>query len=60
MFCNQSYHVGRVQPLIVIWQVQPINFFMLEDWMLDIDGMNSCSFLAVSVSSAHSLGWLVD
>ncbi len=40
-------------------QVQPVGLFPLEEWRLDVDGLNSCSFLAASCSVAQSLCWSV-
>ncbi len=36
-----------------------MNCFVLEEWRLDFDGVNSCSFLAANSSVAHSVSWLV-
>ncbi len=40
-------------------QVQAIHLFTLEEWRLDIDGMNPCSLLAACSATALCLSWLV-
>ncbi len=55
---SQSYHVDWVQPQIALARCSLLAFFTLEEQRLDIDGVNSCNFLAVSSPKACFLWWL--
>ncbi len=55
-------------PIISCWQgsaynrvgqVLPVKLSTLKEWRLDINGVNSCSFLAASSSSVRSFSLLV-